>query len=120
MKKLILATTFALLPMIALAAPTGYKDARDCQVPPDHGVYGGPEGQLSGCITAEAWDAAQKVSLNQANLQPFIRALPSSAATVWPTPARGGSSCSTASCLTERDSAAGRQFYRLTYNEYDL
>jgi hypothetical protein len=60
MKKFVFALvlTFA-LPLSAFAAPTGWKPADQCTVPPDHGVWNSDDTQLIGCITDEAWQAAQ-------------------------------------------------------------
>lgn len=60
MKKAILAalTLSVLVPAIALAAPTGWKEPADCHVPPDHGVWNVANTALIGCITDEAWQAA--------------------------------------------------------------
>jgi|HubBroStandDraft_6_1064221.scaffolds.fasta_scaffold1330654_2 hypothetical protein len=46
-------------PLTALAAPTGWKPADQCTVPPDHGIYSDDGlNTLIGCITDEAWQAA--------------------------------------------------------------
>jgi hypothetical protein len=60
------------LPTLAFAAPTGWKPADQCNVPPDHGLYT-DDLKLIGCITDEAWAAALNVSLEDQNqLRAFI------------------------------------------------
>lgn len=74
MKKLLVTLSLAgiLVPSLAFAAPTGWKAAADCQVPPDHGVYD-DYNKLSGCITEQAWAAAAFVSNDdQSKLRAFI------------------------------------------------
>lgn len=58
MKKAIIAIAL-LVPSLALAAPAGYKDAADCKVPPDHGIWNLDNTKITGCISADAWNAAQ-------------------------------------------------------------
>lgn len=61
------------LPLSALAAPTGWKDAPDCVVPPDHGVWSADMTTLVGCITDEAWQAAQADAQARGNIQlPYV------------------------------------------------
>ena len=48
-----------LLPSAAFAAPTGWKPAAECVVPPDHGIWNVTNTAITGCITSSAWDAAQ-------------------------------------------------------------
>jgi hypothetical protein len=60
MKKFAFVLVLALaFPLSALAAPTGWKPADQCTVPPDHGIYSDDGfNTLVGCITDEAWQAA--------------------------------------------------------------
>lgn len=60
-------------PAVALAAPSGWKDAADCQVPPDHGVWDNSNTVLVGCITDEAWkQAATASAADQAKLGQYM------------------------------------------------
>jgi hypothetical protein len=61
-------------PLSALAAPTGWKPADQCTVPPDHGIYSADGlNTLVGCITDEAWQAAAaaQAAQNGQNLPAF-------------------------------------------------
>jgi hypothetical protein len=60
-------------PLVSLAAPTGWKPASDCVVPPDHGIWDDTNTYLTGCITDEAWQAAAAASNeDQSKLGAFI------------------------------------------------
>ena len=71
----LLAVAALLAPSFALAAPTGWKPAADCVVPPDHGIWNETNTAITGCITEAAWSAAQASQAangDQQKLAPFI------------------------------------------------